>query len=95
MQKLVPSPRRSQHSAMLQQLRVRFPSTTRRQLHRRGQRSFFGYQAHIVLDQGNDLIRGAIVTAAEVGDRLVAGTLIQGRREGDLCGQGLRQPDAP
>jgi transposase, IS5 family len=45
---------------------------------RRGQKSFFGYKAHIAVDQGTDLIRGAILTGADVGDSLVADALIQG-----------------
>lgn len=45
---------------------------------RRRQRSIFGSKAHIAVDQGTDLIRGAILTGAEVGDRLAADALIQG-----------------
>jgi transposase, IS5 family len=45
---------------------------------RRGQRSFFGYKAHLAVDQGTDLIRGAILTRADVGDSLVADALIRG-----------------
>jgi transposase, IS5 family len=45
---------------------------------RRGQRSFFGYKAHLAVDQGTDLIRGAILTGADVGDSLVADALIRG-----------------
>ena len=45
---------------------------------RRGQRSFFGYKAHLAVDQGTDLIRGAILTAADMGDSLIADALIQG-----------------
>jgi IS5 family transposase len=45
---------------------------------RRGQRSLFGYKAHIAVDQGTDLIRGAILTGADVGDSLAADALIQG-----------------
>jgi IS5 family transposase len=45
---------------------------------RRGQKSFFGYKAHIAVDQGTDLIRGAILTGADMGDSLVADALIQG-----------------
>jgi IS5 family transposase len=44
---------------------------------RRGQRSFFGYKAHLAVDQGTDLIRGSILTGADVGDSLVA-ALIRG-----------------
>jgi transposase, IS5 family len=39
---------------------------------RRGQRSFFGYKAHMAVDQGTDLIRGAILTGADVGDNSAA-----------------------
>ena len=45
---------------------------------RRGQKSFFGYKVHLAVDQGTDLIRGAILTGADVGDSLVADALIQG-----------------
>jgi len=45
---------------------------------RRGQKSFFGYKAHIAVDQGTDLIRGAVLTGADVGDSLAADALIQG-----------------
>lgn len=45
---------------------------------RRGQRSFFGYKAHLAVDQGTDLIRGAILTGADVGDSLAADALIRG-----------------
>jgi IS5 family transposase len=48
---------------------------------RRGQKSFFGYKAHIAVDQDTDLIRGAILTGADVGDSLVADALIQGDEE--------------
>jgi transposase, IS5 family len=50
----------------------------RRARSRRGQRSFFGYKAHIAVDHGTDLIRGAILTGADVGDSLVADALIRG-----------------
>jgi transposase, IS5 family len=46
---------------------------------RRGQRSFFGYKAHLAVDQGTDLIRGAILTGAALGDSLArrrGGTLL-------------------
>lgn len=45
---------------------------------KRGQRSFFGYKAHLAVDQGSDLIRGAILTGADVGDSLAADALIFG-----------------
>jgi IS5 family transposase len=44
---------------------------------RRGQKSFFGDKAHIAVDL-TDLIRGAILTGADVGDSLAADALIQG-----------------
>lgn len=45
---------------------------------RRGQKSFFGYKAHVAVDQGSDLVRRAILTGADLGDSLVAEALIQG-----------------
>lgn len=45
---------------------------------RRGQKCFFGFKAHIAVDLGSDLVRGAILTGANVGDRLVADALVQG-----------------
>jgi transposase, IS5 family len=45
---------------------------------RRGQRSFFGYKAHLAVDQGTDLIRRAILTGADIGDSIAADTLICG-----------------
>lgn len=45
---------------------------------RRGQRSFFGYKAHLAVDLGSDLIRSAILTGADVGESLVADALVQG-----------------
>lgn len=40
---------------------------------RRGQRSFFGYKAHLAVDQGSDLIRRAILTSADIGESIAAG----------------------
>ena len=45
---------------------------------RRGQRSFFGFKAHVAVDLGSDLIRDAVLTGADVGDSLAADGLIQG-----------------
>jgi IS5 family transposase len=45
---------------------------------RSGQRSFFGYKAHLAVDQGTDLIRRAILTGADVGESLAADALIVG-----------------
>ncbi len=45
---------------------------------RRGQKSFFGYKAHLAVDLGSDLVRGAILTGADVGDSLAADALVQG-----------------
>jgi IS5 family transposase len=45
---------------------------------RRGQRSFFGFKAHLAVDLGSDLVRGAILTGADVGDSLAADGLVQG-----------------
>jgi Transposase DDE domain len=58
---------------------VRFPNTTRTLASPAvGRKSFFGYKAHIAVDQGTDLIRGAILTGADMRDSLVADALIQG-----------------
>jgi IS5 family transposase len=45
---------------------------------RRGQRSFFGFKAHVAVDLGSDLIRDAVLTGADVGDSLAADGLVQG-----------------
>jgi IS5 family transposase len=45
---------------------------------RRGQRSFFGYKAHLAVDQGTDLIRKAILTSADIGESIAADALICG-----------------
>jgi IS5 family transposase len=45
---------------------------------RRGQRSFFGFQAHVAVDLGSDLIRDAVLTGADIGDSLAADGLVQG-----------------
>jgi IS5 family transposase len=53
---------------------------------RRGQRSFFGFKAHVALALGSDLIRDAVLTGADVpcgrppvsGDSLAADGLVQG-----------------
>jgi IS5 family transposase len=45
---------------------------------RRGQRSFFGFKAHVAVDLGSDLIRDAVLTSADVGDSLAADGLVQG-----------------
>ncbi len=45
---------------------------------RRGQRSFFGYKAHLAVDEGSDLIRAAVLTGAGIAESLVADELIQG-----------------
>jgi IS5 family transposase len=45
---------------------------------RRGQRSFFGYKAHLAVDQGSDLIRRAILTGADIGESIAADALIVG-----------------
>ena len=44
---------------------------------RRGQRSFFGFKAHVAVDLGSDLIRDAVLTGADVGDSLAADGLVQ------------------
>jgi IS5 family transposase len=43
---------------------------------RRGQKSFFGYKAHLAVDLGSDLVRGAILTGADVGDSLAVDALV-------------------
>lgn len=40
---------------------------------RRGQRSFFGFKAHLAVDPGSDMVRGA-----DLGDSLAADALVQG-----------------
>ena len=45
---------------------------------KRGNQAFFGYKAHIAMDQGSELIRVAIMTSAKVGDSLIADKLICG-----------------
>lgn len=45
---------------------------------RRGRKGHFGYKAHLAIDQGSDLIRGAILTPAKTAESAVAEGLIQG-----------------
>ena len=45
---------------------------------RRGAKSHFGYKAHLALDQGSGLIRGAAMTPARVNDTEAADGLVQG-----------------
>ena len=45
---------------------------------RRGNTRFFGYKAHIAVDQGSGLIRAQLLTGAEVNETSVADGLIQG-----------------
>ena len=45
---------------------------------RRGKRRFFGYKAHVGVDQGSGLIRRAELTSAAVNDTLVGDCLIVG-----------------
>jgi IS5 family transposase len=45
---------------------------------RRGQRSFIGFKAHLAVDLGSDLVRGAVLTGADVCDSLAADGLVQG-----------------
>lgn len=45
---------------------------------RRGSRSYFGYKAHVAVDEGSGLIRGAVMTSARVNDTVPADALIQG-----------------
>jgi len=45
---------------------------------RKGNKTWFGYKAHLGVDEGSGLIRRAELTSAKVGDSLVADTLICG-----------------
>jgi IS5 family transposase len=45
---------------------------------KRGPRVYFGYKAHVGMDQGSELIRRATLTSAKVADTLVAEQLISG-----------------
>jgi transposase, IS5 family len=45
---------------------------------RRGKRRFFGYKAHIGVDQGSGLIRRQVLTGAEVNDTVIGDALIVG-----------------
>jgi len=45
---------------------------------KRGRTSFYGYKAHLGMDQGSELIRSATVTSAKVADSLVAEQLVSG-----------------
>ncbi len=45
---------------------------------RRGGKSYFGYKAHVAVDQGSGLIRGAVMTSAKVNDTIPADDLVQG-----------------
>jgi IS5 family transposase len=59
---------------------------------RRGQRSFFGYKAHLAVDQGSDLIRKAILTSADIGESVTADALICGD-EAAVLAEGVRVDD--
>lgn len=45
---------------------------------RRGRKGYFGYKAHVAVDEGSSLIRGAELTTAKVSDGAVADDLVQG-----------------
>jgi len=45
---------------------------------RRGNKSHFGYKAHLAVDQGSGLIRDAALTSAKVNDTEAADALVQG-----------------
>jgi IS5 family transposase len=47
-------------------------------LTRRGQKSFFGFKAHLALDRGSGIIRDGVPTGADIGDSLAGDGLIQG-----------------
>lgn len=45
---------------------------------RRGRTGYFGYKAHVAVDEGSGLVRGAVLTSAKVNDTEPADDLIQG-----------------
>lgn len=45
---------------------------------RRGRRGHFGYKAHVAVDEGSGLIRGAVLTPAKTYESEVADALVQG-----------------
>jgi IS5 family transposase len=45
---------------------------------KKNDKSHFGYKAHIAVDEGSNLIRDAVMTAADVHDSVVGGALVQG-----------------
>jgi IS5 family transposase len=45
---------------------------------RQNGKAYFGYKAHLAMDQGSNLIRRAVLTPAKIYESLVADTLIQG-----------------
>ncbi len=45
---------------------------------KRGRKAFYGYKAHIAMDQGSELIRSATLTSAKVNDSTMADDLISG-----------------
>lgn len=45
---------------------------------KRGSKTFFGYKAHLAVDRGSGMVRGAILTSADVHDSVPADRLIQG-----------------
>ena len=45
---------------------------------RRGGSYFFGYKAHVAVDEGSELIRGATMTSAKINDTEPADELVQG-----------------
>ena len=55
---------------------------------KRGHQAFFGYKAHIAMDQGSELIRAAIMTSARVGDSVMADSLICGDEQAVYADKG-------
>jgi len=45
---------------------------------RRGRTGYFGYKAHVAVDEGSGLVRGAALTSAKVNDTEAADGLVQG-----------------
>jgi IS5 family transposase len=62
---------------------------------RDGRRTFFGYKAHVAVDEGSGLIRAVEVTGADVHDSLVLGGAHHRRRGAGYGGQGLLHPGEP
>ncbi len=57
-------------------------------------RTYFGYKAHLAVDEGSDLIRQAEMISADLHDSQRSEAMNPGRRSGVSRRQGLRQPSA-